>query len=107
MGKAERGADRARAYLSGDSHGAGNEQVGRGDARGHHAELGRLDEVGEILDLLGHTGLVLVLLLVAVGGAVSVSCLLRGEGVVARRGGAYGSVAMFAALVRWMKRRWL
>lgn len=50
------------SYLSSYRHAPGYEQARVGDACGHHAELGALDEVVERRDLLLQTGVFFVLL---------------------------------------------
>lgn len=54
-------------YLSGNGHATRHEQIRVGGFGGHHAEFGGLDEGGEILNLLGGAGLVLVGGFVGVG----------------------------------------
>lgn len=84
------------AYLRSNCHGSGDEEVRVGGLGGHHAELGGLDEVGEILDLLGGARLILVLFLIP-GVVVSCDDVLfehEGKGLRRWRTGTYGSAAM-------------
>lgn len=57
--------NRARAYRAGNGHASRGEQTGALGLGGHHAELGALDELDQVLDLLFCTGVFQVLGLVS------------------------------------------
>jgi hypothetical protein len=67
-------------HLCCNGHSTRDQQVGVGGFGGHHAELGRLDEIAEVLDLGCGVRFIFVLLLVSVlvsllGGVILESVL--------------------------------
>lgn len=65
----------AVALLGGEGHAARDKKATAGNASGHHAVLGLVDEVDEIVDLLGELRLLLVLGDIRVGGLAAGVCV--------------------------------